>query len=658
MELKGRPWAAFFLKLTSCKYSRLYLCFMQRMSVLIWMLALIQSAFAQPCKSIRNSSKTLTSKCVKIRSILVDACGNPEGENEIVLFETGKNPISMAFISVKWANASNKWLGLTQSAATAALVSDINATISGCGKLLEPSGLTIPANKKVYLFTSTNFIVGSNQFTNLSDTAYAIFQRAGNTAGHFANYSTPSGLRTTILSVLGNCSDTATYDKVKMVKQNGNVGAEDGGYVSFDSAGNPSYLNDGCSAPVDPLKVTAATLNGIEFCPGDYVMLKGTVSGGLCFVWRSATGRFSDTTSLLPVYYPDFSNPSSPELWLYSCNSSVKATVSYNIKSKQPVLAGKDTLLCSGSVLPLKMISGSGPVSWKVIGGKGIIQNPTSSATNYIPSASDTAAFFILRAYNGCSISEDTFKAVWIQKNKPDFQLSDTVICQNSDSVFLVPLNKGGIFKGLTLSSTPAHWPSVPGRYRIVYITSNKGCVDSSVKYLIVHSIPDPRFDFLPNDTVNIGETASTTPLPSGMFRHFWTADGNTITWPFASAQEGRFRILHSIEDATTGCSDTFSSILTVLAPEDFSMTNVFTPNNDGKNDVFNFRGTGITTSQLRVFNRWGEQLFESNDAKTGWNGKTMQGVNCPEGTYFWQMSYTLRSGRYGKHSGSVNLIR
>jgi gliding motility-associated-like protein len=87
-------------------------------------------------------------------------------------------------------------------------------------------------------------------------------------------------------------------------------------------------------------------------------------------------------------------------------------------------------------------------------------------------------------------------------------------------------------------------------------------------------------------------------------------------------------------------------------------MTNVFTPNNDGKNDVFNFRGTGITTSQLRVFNRWGEQLFESNDAKTGWNGKTMQGVNCPEGTYFWQMSYRLRSGKYGKHSGSVNLIR
>ncbi|MFM7764765.1 MAG: hypothetical protein ACKO6I_03815, partial [Sphingomonadales bacterium] len=209
-----------------------------RSVLLILLLGLMAGKlFAQPCKSIRNSSKTLTTKCVKIRSILVDACGSPEGENEILLFETGKTAISTTAISLKWATVTNNWLGLTKTAATATLVSNINATITGCGKLLEPTGNSIPANKKVYLFTSTNFIVGSNQFTNLSDTAYAIFQKAGNTAGHFANYSTPSGLRTTIVTIAGSCSDTAAYDKVKMGKQNGNVGAEDGGYVNFDSLG-------------------------------------------------------------------------------------------------------------------------------------------------------------------------------------------------------------------------------------------------------------------------------------------------------------------------------------------------------------------------------------------------------------------------------------
>ncbi|MEK0421184.1 MAG: hypothetical protein RLZZ161_1035 [Bacteroidota bacterium] len=613
---------------------------------------------AQPCKSIRNSSKTLTSKCIKIRSILVDACGNPEGENEILLFETGKTSVSMAAISLRWANTSNKWLGLTQSAATATLVSDINATITGCGKLLEPTGNSIPANKKVYLFTSTNFIVGSNQFTNLSDTAYAIFQKAGNTAGHFANYSTPSGLRTTILSLAGSCSDTATYDKVKLVKQNGTVGAEDGGYVNFDSLGNANYLNDGCSAPVEPLKVTAVTLNGSSFCPGDTVLLKGTVSGGSCFVWRAATGRFSDTTSLLPNYYPDFSKPSSPELWLFNCNGSIKATVSISIKNQQPVFAGNDTTVCAGNAITLKMRSGAGPVIWRAFGGKGNIQNPAAAVTSYLPVAGDTSVTFVLQAFNGCKAANDTFKATWIQKIKPDFRLSDSDVCSHSDSVLLFPANKGGIFSGLTLSVTPAHWPSTPGRYRIVYRTNNKGCLDSAVKYLVVHPKPDPRFDFSPNDSVKVGEIVTVKPLQTGAYKHVWSESGNTIAWPFSSPKEGQFRILHTIIDTATGCSDTFSSTLTVIAPEDIRMTNVFTPNNDGKNDVFNFRGNGIVSSQLRIFNRWGELLFESIDSKVGWNGETAKGLICPEGTYFWQMSYTLRSGKSGKHAGSVNLIR
>lgn len=616
------------------------------------------SLFSQPCKSIRNSYKTLTNKCVKIRSILVDACGNPEGENEILLFETGKNSVSLASLNVKWANNTNKWLGLSQSAATAALVADINATITGCGKLLEPKGNSIPANRKVYFFTSTNFMVGSNQFTNLSDTAYAIFQKSGNTAGHFANYSTPSGLRTTILSIAGSCSDTATYDKVKMVKQNGTVGAEDGGYVNFDSLGNATYLNDGCTAPLEPLKVTAATLNGSSFCQGDSVLLQGTVSGGLCFVWRAATGRFSDTTSLFPVYYPNYSNPSSPELWLFSCNGSVKATVSISIKTQQTVFAGNDTTVCAGNTIFLKMRSGTGPLLWKSLGGQGNIQNSSANSTTYLPGPGDTAVKFVLQAYNGCNIANDTFKAVWIPKNNPAFQLSDSVVCQNSDSVLLIPLQKKGVFSGLNFSVTPAYWPSTPGRFRIVYRTDNNGCKDSSVRFLVVHPTPDAYFDFTPNDTVKIGEIVRTIPKVTGTFRHVWSNNGNAITWPFAAAKEGQYRILHTLIDSVTGCTDTFSSILTVIAPEDMSMANVFTPNNDGKNDVFNFRGNGIVTSQLLVFNRWGELLFESNDSKIGWNGKTARGVNCPEGTYFWQMRYTLRSGKSGTHSGSVNLIR
>lgn len=632
---------------------------MVRRFLLVVLLAFFSGfLFAQPCKSIRNSQKTLTSKCIKIRSILVDACGLPEGENEIVLLYTGNTSLTLSKLSAKWPTAGNNWLGLTQNATTAKKVSDINATITGCGRLIEPSTGAIPANRQVYLFTSTNFIVGSNQFTNLSDTAYAIFQKSGNTAGHFANYSTPSGLRTTILSVAGSCSDTATYDKVKLVKQNGSVGAEDGGYVNFDSLGNATYLNDGCNVPLEPLKVTAVSLNGSSFCPGDSVKLKGTVSGGLCFVWRAASGRFSDTTSLLPVYYPNYSSPSSPELWLFNCNGSVKSIVSISIKNQQKVFAGNDTAVCSGNLVALKMRSGAGPVLWKTMGGKGSIQNTAAFTTTYTPATSDTAVLFVLEAFNGCKAASDTFKAVWIQKINPDFKLLDSVVCQNSDSVRLIPLNKGGVFSGLKFSSAPAYWPSTPGRYRIVYNTSNKGCKDSFVRFLVVHPKPNPRFDFLPNDTVKIDVRVNVQPQQTGAYRHIWTESGNAVVWPIFFVREGRYRILHSITDSATGCTDTFSSVLTVFADEDIRMANVFTPNNDSINEVFNFVGTGVKVSNLKIFNRWGEMLFESDDQRIGWSGKTANGVTCPEGAYFWQLYVQMQSGRKGYYSGSVTLLR
>ncbi|MFN4914933.1 MAG: gliding motility-associated C-terminal domain-containing protein [Sphingomonadales bacterium] len=631
---------------------------MKRLLLSLLALLSISVLSAQPCKSIRNNPKQLTTKCIKIHSILVDACGLPEGENEILLFYTGNASLTLSKLSAKWPTAGNNWLGLTQNATTAKKVSDINVTITGCGRLIEPVAGVIPANRQVYLFTSTNFIVGSNQFTNLSDTAYAIFQKSGNTAGHFANYSTPSGLRTTILSVAGSCSDTATYDKVKLVKQNGSVGAEDGGYVNFDSLGGATYLNDGCNAPVDPPKVSAQITNGSSFCPGDSVMLKGTVSGGLCYVWRAKTGLFSDTTSLKTVYYPDYSNPSAPELWLFSCKSGIKAAVSINIKAQQSVFAGKDTLVCAGNAIVLKMRSGAGPVLWKSLGGAGNIQNPSVAATTYVPAAGDTAVKFVLQAFNGCKAANDTFKAVWIQKIKPDFTLSDSVVCENSDSVILNALNKGGVFSGLKLSSTPAYWPSVPGRYRIVYNTSNKGCKDSSVRFLVVNPKPNPRFDFLPNDTVKIDVRVNVNPQQTGAYRHLWTENGNTVVWPILFVKEGRYRILHSITDSATGCTDTFSSVLTVYADEDIRMANVFTPNYDSLNEIFNFVGVGVKESNLKIFNRWGEKLFESNDQRIGWNGKTHNGVTCPEGVYFWQLYIQMQSGKKSYYSGTVTLLR
>jgi gliding motility-associated-like protein len=77
---------------------------------------------------------------------------------------------------------------------------------------------------------------------------------------------------------------------------------------------------------------------------------------------------------------------------------------------------------------------------------------------------------------------------------------------------------------------------------------------------------------------------------------------------------------------------------------------NVFTPNNDGINERFKPICLGVIGSyQILIFNRWGQQLYKSNDAYDGWDG-TYNGSKCPDGVYYFVAEYSV-----GEHSNTIN---
>jgi large repetitive protein len=84
---------------------------------------------------------------------------------------------------------------------------------------------------------------------------------------------------------------------------------------------------------------------------------------------------------------------------------------------------------------------------------------------------------------------------------------------------------------------------------------------------------------------------------------------------------------------------------------------NTFTPNNDGKNDVFYVYSNGIQSLRLLVFNQWGEKIFESQNINTGWDGK-YKGVMQPNGTYVYSLKATLSDGTTVTRSGSISIVR
>jgi gliding motility-associated-like protein len=70
----------------------------------------------------------------------------------------------------------------------------------------------------------------------------------------------------------------------------------------------------------------------------------------------------------------------------------------------------------------------------------------------------------------------------------------------------------------------------------------------------------------------------------------------------------------------------------------DYSLPNVFTPNNDGANDLFlPFPYRFIDRIEIQVFNRWGGLVFETNDPDINWDGTNVSGSDVAEGAYFYQ---------------------
>ncbi len=68
-----------------------------------------------------------------------------------------------------------------------------------------------------------------------------------------------------------------------------------------------------------------------------------------------------------------------------------------------------------------------------------------------------------------------------------------------------------------------------------------------------------------------------------------------------------------------------------------FEVPNVFTPNNDGQNDLFKpLISEKVKSMKMKIYNRWGQLIYESIQKNDGWNGNTTTGIAVPEGTYFY----------------------
>ncbi len=105
------------------------------------------------------------------------------------------------------------------------------------------------------------------------------------------------------------------------------------------------------------------------------------------------------------------------------------------------------------------------------------------------------------------------------------------------------------------------------------------------------------------------------------------------------------------------GCLDT-SSVCYVIENEFYSAPNVFTPNGDGINDVFEISVHGMKNVKCFIYDRWGVQVYNWNSLNGFWNGKTADGRSVSNGTYYYVLELTDDVNHIYNASGFVMLIR
>ena len=220
-------------------------------------------------------------------------------------------------------------------------------------------------------------------------------------------------------------------------------------------------------------------------------------------------------------------------------------------------------------------------------------------------------------------------------------------------------------------TGTVTHTFVTPQCYDItLQLTNTQGCTSSATQsnLICVYDYPVTDFVFGPQPVTTLDPTIQFTNLTVGGTTYLWDFDGqgtSTLTHPsFTFDSSGIYNVCLSSVSGS-GCFD--STCHPVIISEQFLVyvPNAFTPDGDGKNDMFYpvIAGHDIEVYEFYIFNRWGELIFKSNEVDSrftgkGWDG-THKGQKCKEDVYVWKIRCkddTFKEKKF--YYGHVTLLR
>jgi len=216
--------------------------------------------------------------------------------------------------------------------------------------------------------------------------------------------------------------------------------------------------------------------------------------------------------------------------------------------------------------------------------------------------------------------------------------------------------------------ANPTNLYTAVGTYQVkLVVIDSATCniIDSVEATITVNPIPSAAFTFAP---VPAEENTPTTFFNNsiGGVRHIWHfGDGDSAVRTTMDTVKHQYNATGTFNACLVtinqfGCPDTVCSPVQAIIKPLLDVPNAFTPGRPGsrgKNHVVKPEGFGMGKVMFRIYNRWGQKLFETTDPKQGWDG-TFKGVLQPMDVYVYTLEVEFTDGTRASRKGDITLIR
>jgi gliding motility-associated-like protein len=413
------------------------------------------------------------------------------------------------------------------------------------------------------------------------------------------------------------------------------------------------------------------------------VLFKDTVHNAKLYIWRFGDGSPDTATTAYQIIHT-YTNTGNYTVRLIAIDSATcnisdtaylhirvrtdKAILNFDINKQAPCDSLKYLFTNISTAPPGKPFQ-PGSFSWDF--GDGIKQSPAvSPVIHSYAAAGSYIVQLILSDTSYCNYPDTAIQTLRVSPVvKAQFEITDG--CAPYNAIFNNTSLAGQSFFwdfGDGKNSTdisPEHIYTDTGTYTItlLVIDSNTCNIrDSTTRTIRV--FPKPKAEFFS------GPVPAQYNTPTIFFNT--STDATHYLWLFGDgdsrSKNSADTVIHQYRETNTfnacliainqfGCADTVCHPVETLVNPLLDVPNAFTPGRFGQNSIIMVQGFGISVMDWKIYNRWGQVVFESNNPAIGWDG-TFNGSPQPIGVYAYTLDATFFDGTKTRRKGDITLIR